>query len=1313
MSSLISNETQWLEHKPLIRRLYLNEEKSLKAILEDLAARGLHATPSQLEGKLRKWKFRKNLKKREWMVIDHEIQKRKRDDKDSEVVLCGKRLKKMTVDKETARHRDKSVCAQLAPEENASSPQLTDRHVAVCTPQSVPLEYEWPSTLPWLRFSSRELRILQNVFISKNLEVGNKPSNELISGILPQVHILRANATHIGVSKLGAIIGRSMPEVYPQENLHRAQNLLAGSNDETIREHISMIIYNISNNTLNLEDEDDDSVQKKQIMLELLESYGLFDLNVNFRNLESPTISGFLVNIFDAATEQYFDPMNFRHIGREIRRADRATKWLATTGCYPTACATTLWSKFRYFCGLDDIATDNWVIEVTQCLLQAGADANLLLSFVYKNVIDRPRLEYEDSNPVHDSTHLLCTLIQCLLSFGASKNLERALHIAIIGYDKELAEKIIQAGADPAAELEPLWGSILHKETALTISAAMNTTRTRYVLDLLSTQFPTASSADFITPDAFIAAAGAGCDSTIELFYSISKELTANEYGITPLLAAASSGSLSTCQLILNLQPTSIQNTAETLSALHVASFFDHQHIVEFLIQRGANVNAVARIRNPKVITWIQAGISQDFSMHPDEIFTPLEAALGVDMEYGFVISGYSYSCAASLIRGGSKLTGYEVYSAAYSCHMELLSAALDAGGDPNEIDYETETKTALQGALEESKRNASQRRDVVSLLLSKGAWCFGGEVVSAIGLEDWEIVQLLLRHGGNLLDKNHSGRTALEQAIESKDRIAINRIFELEPSLYDAGALYVAIARKNDRVIQKLMKNRPSLMNSDPLEISSIAVAAQSGDLVLLRNLLAHRPANKFGPIPKKLDCADYPFTRNRYFTNVNNIHIRSCLQGSPLAPVAQKKNPQAIEACSELLKHGYRPDKLTWAMVADSDNVDFARTLLDNGQVYDPNDGVTLIPNPLQSAIDHDNREMMDLLIKAGINVNHRGSHPLFPIQLAVERGEFDFVKYLVEAGADVNAPVTKKKYMRSALQIAVEKGRTDIMEYLIQSGADVNCPPSPNRGATALQLAAIKGYLGIAKYLLDKGAKINAPPAHRNGRTALQGAAEHGRLDMLVFLLANGALTTGQHWRRRFVVAVKMAIDQNHFAAADLLRQRAGWSKQDEKLMERVQIHSNKRFGVEWDFIDEEIEISDDELDDSSATRDVEDVRVEHDVVFDPSTYEVFDFDLLPLPWLENADCNIGSNMNEGFVFEEERSNGTGFGLETIENTHIATNPSQELEACRSNTQGIEDTGVEHELALGALAIEEFDFEPFLSWSEDDNPASSLDW
>ncbi|GLB19608.1 hypothetical protein AtubIFM61612_009520 [Aspergillus tubingensis] len=176
------------------------------------------------------------------------------------------------------------------------------------------------------------------------------------------------------------------------------------------------------------------------------------------------------------------------------------------------------------------------------------------------------------------------------------------------------------------------------------------------------------------------------------------------------------------------------------------------------------------------------------------------------------------------------------------------------------------------------------------------------------------------------------------------------------------------------------------------------------------------------------------------------------------------------------------------------------------------------------------------------------------------AVSTGNRHIVKILLDAGADVNRPVSSQ-YRRTALQAAVEDGSVQIVDMLLDAGADPNQCAAEFRGGTALQFAAIKGYIGIARKLLAKGADVNAKKSLRNGRTALEGAAEHGRIDMLQLLLNEGASIVASG-RRQYIRAVKLAEKNAEFGAAKLLRDQGGWTEWDARQYEReeLDLHEN---------------------------------------------------------------------------------------------------------------------------------------------------------
>ncbi|TGJ80934.1 hypothetical protein E0Z10_g7836 [Xylaria hypoxylon] len=1036
-SSLKPSEKQWLRHQDRLGDL------------------GFRVTANQLEYKLKKWKFRKNIDKSTWVEIDHCISKRKRAGKDSEVIFCGKRVKLETVEKETNRHRDRRIFAQLALQQSSSPVVPADTQVSVCTPQPLSMEFEWPSTLPWLRFPAKDLQIILSAYTAKTLDNEKIRPEALVSAIFHRENQLTTNIAQFGVSKLAAIIGTSMPESYSQEHLQRAQCLLSGSREEYLFETLSMVIYGLSNNIYNLYEED----QWKATMT-ILKTSGLLEISVNLKNLKSWTIDGFMENLFRAAMDRLNNVTEYVN-AREIMAV---LKWLLALGQSPIS----LYEKFGH-------------------LFARGSFKSTAFEGSTDPVWHKTMLEIVLRS--NGSNDVVCRIAKLLLKHGASVNLDRALHSAIRRRDRDLIDMILQHGGSLYAELECPDGFV-YKETALTVAAATGLSETQYILDLLASWNPSKPVTEFINADVLISAAAHGKDDIVSYLHSKSGIVIANHFGIMPLHAAAHNGHLSTCQLLFTLHGAYVSGVMPMFSPLHIACHARRPDIVHFLITKDVNVNAVAR------------------GGYTDEEQRTVRRA--------FQIS--------------SVLRGYEVVCATSSClSYDLLSAALAAGADPNEKN--AEGTSALQLALLWGwNADPEPLYDIVALLLRNGATLLGGEVVLAIRLEDWDLVDLLLKYGGRLLDTGKFGVTALEATIEAQHASGLTRLFETEPGIYDAGSLCAAIATGDNSTLQQLLTNRRTKPIAHTLEVTAVGMAAELGNLGLLRSLLEHPPSCKIGPMPSLYIVeADQIIQYKRRKYDSDDRH--SYTSGSPLALVAGMEFDEAREACSELLKNGFQADRLTWAVAAGANNLAFAQFLLDHDQRYQGDSRHEhrpyKIPNPLLAAVKHHNKELIALLLRAGVDVNeHRRStwRGRSPLQWAVELGDFEMVRYLIEAGANVNSP------------------------------------PAFDYGATALQLAAIKGHLGIAKYLIDFGARVNALPARFHGRTALEGAAEWGRLDMLELLLASGARKTGD-WHRQFVRAVKMAIKQGHHTAANLLKQSLGWSEEDESLFQTEGILDHK--------------------------------------------------------------------------------------------------------------------------------------------------------
>jgi ankyrin repeat protein len=226
-----------------------------------------------------------------------------------------------------------------------------------------------------------------------------------------------------------------------------------------------------------------------------------------------------------------------------------------------------------------------------------------------------------------------------------------------------------------------------------------------------------------------------------------------------------------------------------------------------------------------------------------------------------------------------------------------------------------------------------------------------------------------------------------------------------------------------------------------------------------------------------------------------------------------------------------------------ARSGSIDAARVLLDAGA--DVNQTTRYGWSPLLAATQNRNYLMGKFLIERGADVNIANRGGWTNLYLAtdnrnVEGGDYptrapdmdhlDYIKLLLDAGAEVNARLTESTETRTvftnqwldedgatAFLRASQSGDLPLMKLLLEYGADPKI--YTNLGVTPLAVAAGIGWVeGVTtewstaqtveavKLLLDLGIDPNYQA--ETGRTALHGAAHKGATEVAKLLVEAGA-------------------------------------------------------------------------------------------------------------------------------------------------------------------------------------------------------------
>lgn len=133
------------------------------------------------------------------------------------------------------------------------------------------------------------------------------------------------------------------------------------------------------------------------------------------------------------------------------------------------------------------------------------------------------------------------------------------------------------------------------------------------------------------------------------------------------------------------------------------------------------------------------------------------------------------------------------------------------------------------------------------------------------------------------------------------------------------------------------------------------------------------------------------------------------------------------------------------------------------------------------LLSRVAKDNEwEFVETFLNAGGNPNSRIGNKLPVISYAINQGEFETVKLLVQKGASVNLSDGSS----CPIHYACERNREDIVSYLLESGACIEV--KDRDGDTPLIIAVKAEFYTLAEFLIERGA--NPEQCNNNGRKAI---------------------------------------------------------------------------------------------------------------------------------------------------------------------------------------------------------------------------------
>ena len=213
------------------------------------------------------------------------------------------------------------------------------------------------------------------------------------------------------------------------------------------------------------------------------------------------------------------------------------------------------------------------------------------------------------------------------------------------------------------------------------------------------------------------------------------------------------------------------------------------------------------------------------------------------------------------------------------------------------------------------------------------------------------------------------------------------------------------------------------------------------------------------------------------------------------------------------------------------------------------------------LQAAFDGDLEHVRRIIANGGApsacDYDRRSA-----LHLACCEGHVEMVRYLLDAGADVEA---KDRFGGSPLDDAVRHGRTEIQALLRAHGARL-------RGdgyAIKICESAAKGDLDTLAVLVENG--VDTAVGDYDGRTALHLAASEGQVSVLHYLLEQDPPLDVNCVDRAGGTPLEDAVRHGHSVAAMMLEDAGGVRKQQRRIRDIAaryrQLRAPDRLDMIW--------------------------------------------------------------------------------------------------------------------------------------------------
>ncbi|KAL1851983.1 hypothetical protein Daus18300_012406 [Diaporthe australafricana] len=439
--------------------------------------------------------------------------------------------------------------------------------------------------------------------------------------------------------------------------------------------------------------------------------------------------------------------------------------------------------------------------------------------------------------------------------------------------------------------------------------------------------------------------------------------------------------------------------------------------------------------------------------------------------------------------KGNGDCSGPPLLAALKGQDSILVRALLDADANPNYSSDPYSVQDDRAPAIELAMKWGN-RKVIVDILRAGADPNDCGEFVGAkpvlnIAIEgrDQDMMEFLLNAGCDINNPKArlQGATALRAAVKTGDRDFIADILDRGADPHDPSAIDDAIS-KNSAILDLLLQKHASRYprGRKGWGGKSLVVALKLGDHGLFTKLLhAGADANQFVGDSTALGHA-IAYVKNGDVSFVELL-LNSNRQPGCRPETIVSRTPGTQGSCQNIHSAGASVSAFL-AAIGSGNMATIKAMLLHNADVNFPaNCGVKR--TPLQRAVEVGKMEVVELLLKQGADVNapasKRGGGTA--LQLAAHGGFIPIFRLLRQHKANLHAPASKVNG-RSPLEGAAEMGRLDMVAELLKSGAASHGKDIAQLNR-AISLSEMHGHLSLANMLkrfVDEGKVSDGPPS-----------------------------------------------------------------------------------------------------------------------------------------------------------------------------------------------------------------------------------------